>query len=220
MEQSGVSVVSSMDNKISPQVSVEHYQNGYDHKDRWISYFHQIDSVLGLNPGSVLEIGPGNGTVSAYLRGRGINVTTADIDPKLNPDVVASVTDLPFKADTFDVSMACEVLEHLPFEQFVPALSELARVSKDHVIISLPDARRTLLYVVMKFPFLHQILFRLRTLNRKPHKFDGEHYWELGKREVSFATVHKAITQAGFSCEKEFVAHDAPFYHFFVLRKS
>jgi SAM-dependent methyltransferase len=203
----------------APQVSPSHYVDGYDHKDRWLSYFYQITAVRGTHASSVLEVGPGNGTVSEYLRQLGMRVITVDIDMHLKPDVVASVIALPFEAGTFDTVMACEVLEHLPFSDFLRALSELARVSKKYVIISLPDARRSLLHLVLKIPFIHEIAIRLRVKKRAPHQFDGEHYWELGKREVSFARLRKLIDDAGLDCEKDFAAHDAPFYHFFVLRK-
>lgn len=203
-----------------PQVSPQHYENGYDHKDRWLSYFYQIETVRNTHASSVLEVGPGNGTVSEYLRRLGMRVTTVDIDERLRPDMVASVTDLPFGPGIFDVAMACEVLEHLPFSEFPVALAELARVSKKYVIISLPDARRSLLHLVLKIPFIREITVRFRIRKTAPHQFDGEHYWELGKREVSFALLLSKIKEVGLDCEREFAAHDAPFYHFFVLRKK
>lgn len=62
---------------------------------------------LSLNPGELLEvgIGIGNGFVSRYLRDRGVNVTTLDIDKDLKPDVVGAVLDIPFPKASFQVVM-------------------------------------------------------------------------------------------------------------------
>jgi SAM-dependent methyltransferase len=203
-----------------PQVAAQHYLGAYDHKDRWLSYFYQIDLVKRSGAQSILEVGPGNGTVSAYLARQGMQMTTVDIDPALKPDFVASVVALPFDDARFDAVMACEVLEHLPFESFTMALTELARVSKRDILISLPDIRRTALYLAAKIPCLPGFSFRLRLMRRKEHHFDGEHYWEIGARGFNLRKVREAISAAGLECQDEFVATDAPFYHFFILRKS
>ena len=45
---------------------------------------------------TVLEIGPGSGFTSNYLRSKGIAVTTLDIDPAKHPDIVANVVEYEF----------------------------------------------------------------------------------------------------------------------------
>ncbi|MHA1834506.1 MAG: class I SAM-dependent methyltransferase, partial [Candidatus Baldrarchaeia archaeon] len=89
------------------QVKPNHYfVLSYDSKERFISYWHQINELTQLKPSSILEIGIGNGLVSNYLKQRGYNVTTMDIDPRLNPDVAASIDRIPFTDESFDV-VAC-----------------------------------------------------------------------------------------------------------------
>jgi len=73
-----------------------YYSVAYDTKERIISFWHQISEVLRLNPIDVLEIGCGNKFTSEYLRKQGIKITTVDVDESLEPDVCASVMDLPF----------------------------------------------------------------------------------------------------------------------------
>lgn len=208
-----------MENLIPEQAHSDHYVHGYDHKPRWLAYFYQIDSVLKLKKHSVLEVGPGNGTVSAYLRMSGMEVTTADIDPEHKPNVVASILDLPFEDNTFDVAMACEVLEHIPFEEVPIALGELARVSKEYVLISLPDVRRSLLHLVLKVPFLNEIALRIRVMTNKVHVFNVGHYWEIGKRGYSPSRIRALIEMCNMELVDEFVSHDAPFFHFFLMKK-
>lgn len=45
---------------------------------------------------------------------------------------------LDFPDDSFDVVVACEVIEHLPFGVFERALAEFVRVSRKYIVISAP----------------------------------------------------------------------------------
>lgn len=103
--------------------------------------WHQIDELRQLGASNVLEVGPGSGMVTRWLRERGMTVRTVDIDPAVNPDDTASVTELPYDDEAFDAALCCEVLEHLPFDAVTAALSELRRVSRRGVVISVPDER-------------------------------------------------------------------------------
>jgi len=113
----------------------------YNTKERLCSFWHQADEVRRLGAMSVVEVGIGSGLVAGWLRDRGVQVTTVDVDPALEPDLCASVTDLPVDDGRYDAALCCEVLEHLHFEDVVPALRELARVARLGVVVSVPDDR-------------------------------------------------------------------------------
>ncbi len=122
------------------QVAAGHYASReYNTKERFCSFWHQLDETLSLTPRTVLEVGPGAGLVTDWLRRAGLEITTVDIDPDVRPDVAASVTELPFDAASFDAVLCCEVLEHLPWEDAEQALAELRRVTRSGVIVSVPD---------------------------------------------------------------------------------
>ncbi len=124
----------------SVQVPGEQYwSRAYNTKERFCSFWHQLDEVLELSPASVLEVGPGSGLVSDWLRRAGVETTTIDIDPALGADVMGSVTQMPFEAGSFDVVLCSEVLEHLPWEDAERALRELRRVARSGVVLSVPD---------------------------------------------------------------------------------
>lgn len=53
-----------------------------------------------------------------YLQRHGVEVTLLDIEPPEPPGAIGTVTELPFQNNAFDVSVAFEVLEHIPFEDF------------------------------------------------------------------------------------------------------
>ena len=73
---------------------------------RWLSYWHQINEVLELNPKNVLEIGVGNQIVSDCLKKQGLAVKALDIDKKLKPDLVADVNQMPLTDNSFDLIYA------------------------------------------------------------------------------------------------------------------
>lgn len=120
------------------QVPKSHYEGDYDTLERFQSYWHQLREATELG-GRVLEIGIGNGAVSAVLRARGLEVVTADIARELGPDVVADVRELPFEHASFDGVMAFEVLEHLPWADLPKAFGELRRVARRWALISVPS---------------------------------------------------------------------------------
>jgi len=203
----------------SPQVEPSHYKSqDYETKRRFASYWHQINETRLLSPESVLEVGVGNGFVSEYLRRMGVDITTLDFDERLDPDVVGSVLDLPFEKDSFQVVACFEVLEHLPYEQFIPALKELRRAAQERVIISVPDAKKVYrVEVHLRHVFEKRWLIP-RPWGRGEHKFDGQHYWEIGKADFPLHRVVNDIERANFEIEKTYRVFENPYHRFFVMR--
>lgn len=204
------------------QVSKDHYfTSRYDSKERWISYWFQINEILDKNPKTLLEIGVGNKTVSDYLKKLSIKVTTCDFDKTLKPDVVADVKKLPFKKDTFDVVLCAEVLEHLPFKDFSSAMKEIYRVTKNYAIITLPHFSLTHMYLGWKFiPFISKKELMLKIDFPIKHVFLGEHFWEIGKKNFSLNKIKSAIEKSGFAIEKCYYPKENPKHQFFVLTKQ
>jgi ubiquinone/menaquinone biosynthesis C-methylase UbiE len=82
---------------------------------------------------TALDVATGGGHVARRLREAGIEVVTVDPAPGMQPDVVSRGEDLPFADGGFDV-VACRVAAH-HFEDLPKAMSEMARVSRDRVIL-------------------------------------------------------------------------------------
>jgi len=206
---------------MKPQVKTNHYLvNFYDSKGRFISYWYQINEIIKLNPKKVLEIGIGNGFVSKYLKERGVNILTLDIDKRLNPDVVGSVLDVPFPDNSFEVVACYEVLEHLQYKNFYKALSEIFRVSKSYAILSLPDASRVYrMYLHIPKIGIFKRLILLPKLKNPIHKFNGEHYWEIEKADYPLSKITKDIERIGFNIIKTYRVFENPYHRFFILKK-
>jgi ubiquinone/menaquinone biosynthesis C-methylase UbiE len=94
-----------------------------------------LDLVVEWAEGAetALDVATGGGHVARRLRKAGINVVTVDPAPGMEPDVISRGEDLPFADGSYDV-VACRVAAH-HFEDVEKALSEMARVSRDRVIV-------------------------------------------------------------------------------------
>lgn len=187
---------------------------------RWASYWHQIDEVLALTPATCLIVGKGDGTIEDALTRAGVLVTTVDIDPELEPDVVADVLDLPFDEGSFDVVLAAQVLEHLPFDSFSRALRELSRVTRGPAILSLPQTGHQIA-VQIALPYLPALrLFavlparsRWRGVSRKGH------HWAIGARNYRRRGIEDVI-RAFFVIERTYTVTAHPGHRFYVLLRT
>jgi ubiquinone/menaquinone biosynthesis C-methylase UbiE len=94
-----------------------------------------LDLVVEWSAGAetALDVATGGGHVARRLRETGINVVTVDPAPGMQPDVISRGEDLPFEDGSFDV-VACRVAAH-HFEDVEKAIVEMARVSRDRVIV-------------------------------------------------------------------------------------
>lgn len=204
------------------QVHKGHYDfNSYGCFNKWASYWYQLDEILTLEPKSVLEVGAGDGVVAYYLQNNaGISYTSVDIAEDLKPNIVGSVDNLPIADNSFDLVCCFEVLEHLSFDKLDKSLQELRRVTKQHVIISLPHWGRHF-SLSFKLPGWKEIKIQ-KKINFRPikHKFRGQHYWEVGKKNYPVQLIRKHLQQAGFDIIKDYIAFDSPYHHFFVLKKK
>jgi ubiquinone/menaquinone biosynthesis C-methylase UbiE len=191
----------------------------YDYLGRWISYWYQIQEVLWTNPRRVLEIGPGHGVVAWYLkRVKGLEVCTVDINPLLQPDIVCNVLELSqhFKRDEFNTVIAAEVLEHLPFDLFEKALREIKYVTKKAVVLTLPFSSSFVLR--FRVPIINFKMV-LALESRKTHVFNGEHYWEIGKKGYSLRIVERKI-KTYFLILKSYNIFENPYHRMYVLLKK
>jgi len=206
--------------KFEQQVSVSHYNiNSYYTIKRWSSIWYQMNELLACKPHSVLEVGGGIGILKALLQKFNISSTIADIAEDLNPDIVGSVTSLPCDDNSYDAVCAFQVLEHLPFAEFKNSLLELKRVTRKHVILSIPDAKPmvSLEFKIPKLGFRH---FSFEIPYSKPPCFnDPEHHWEINRKGTSLHDVIREIKNTGLKITNTYRIKENPYHRFFRLEK-
>lgn len=197
-----------------------YYNRIYPHLRRWNSYWYQIDEIVKLSPKNILEIGIGDRIVCNFLKAIGYNVNTLDIEKSLKPDFVASVEKIPLSDGSYDLVLAAEVLEHLPFEKIENSLKEIYRVARKNVIITLPQWGREVSFS-LKIPGIRQIKFNKKIFSVKENKFNNSngHYWEINKRGYSVKKIKNIIESCNFKILKDYIPFENYYHHFFVLEK-
>jgi 2-polyprenyl-3-methyl-5-hydroxy-6-metoxy-1,4-benzoquinol methylase len=108
-----------------------------------------VREVKALKPISILDVGCGEGFTLERLRKAKIGKHLEGVDyldlaiklgKKEHPQLIlkkGSIYDLKYKANSFDVVICSEVLEHVDDPQ--KGLEELVRVSKKYVVLSVPN---------------------------------------------------------------------------------
>ena len=94
-----------------------------------------LDLIVEWAAGSqtALDVATGGGHVARRLREAGVEVVSADPAPGMRPDVICRAEDLPFADGAFDLVVSRIAPHH--FEDIAAAVAEMARVSRDLVVI-------------------------------------------------------------------------------------
>lgn len=212
--------MSSQDKWVSsPQVSSAHYFNpSYLSKSRFEGLQCQLAVFLESEGSkSILEIGPGPGLLTALLRHFQFEVTTIDIAMDIRPDVVGSLSAMPFMNGAFDATCAFQVLEHLPFSLLVSNMQELRRVARKRVYISVPN-QKEILKAQVRFDLtlgkkrFHKVLWK-KPLGRLTNP--EEHYWEIGHNGITPEMIIDVGTKAGLTLATSRFC--SPWFHLFAF---
>jgi 2-polyprenyl-3-methyl-5-hydroxy-6-metoxy-1,4-benzoquinol methylase len=177
----------------------------------WRLYWRQQKIIQNLIlPGDkVLEIGVGTGFTANYLRSKGVNVTTLDIDAEKKPDIVTNIVTYQFPVE-YDHIVAFEVFEHIPFDQFKDILPKLAKATRKYLFMSVPRNEKTLIYGCLKLPKLPKWTFSLTV--RRGTITSSHHFWEVDHSLTSMNNLTSALTTSGFHLQTQEKAFSRLFF--------
>ncbi len=207
------------ENKYQKQVSAKHYNfDRYFFPGRWMSYYYQTKEISQRSDiKTVLDIGPGTTFLHDVLKIHRPDITykTLDLAKDVNPDYVGGVTDIPLNTDAFDLVSAFQVLEHIEYNDVEIALLEMKRVAKKYVFISLPHFGPSV-ELQIKIPFLKRLRMAYKIPYYKSHKFNGQHYWEIGKKNYSVKKI-RCLLKKHFRIIDEYVPFENQYHRFFIM---
>ena len=182
----------------------------------------QIAQIHKLGAQRILEIGKGNGFVSDFLSKAGHDVTTIDINPNLDPDVVGDIRELNehFSPGEFDLTVCAEVLEHMPFEYFEGTIEQIALSTRNRAFITIPRCQHILLdfACLIKIPKLRRKLRSLTLTLPKKDIWSG-HHWELDSDKKTKKREIRKLLEKHFIVES-FERFKLNPYHFFIVLKK
>lgn len=202
-----------------PQILEQgHYSVGrYDERKRWAAYWYQIDAIRRCSPSNILEIGPGSGTVTLYAKHQlGIPTVTFDCDPASGADLIGDVRNIHSHVpdQTFDLVTAFQVLEHVPFEDLSPTLSQISAISRRHFIVSLPHCGMSIQLRTDLGKKLPEAFISRKVSLRRTWKYDGMHFWEIGARQYPLGRVLEIFSRS-FRVVRHYFCPDWA-YHYFI----
>jgi hypothetical protein len=159
---------------------------------------------------TILEIGVGSGFTSNYLKSKGFNVRTFDIDKDKNPDIIGNLVNYDFKT-AFDHILAFEIFEHIPYDKFIIVLKKLKKNCIKTLFFSVPLNRKLLFKISLFLPYIKDINWEISI--KKRQITTEAHYWELDYKDLSEkkfisdieSTGYKIINSSKFSSLKFYV---------------
>lgn len=171
----------------------DYFNDSYFDVRQLMAQAMQIKHIHRLKPKSMIEIGIGNGLTSTFMRNSGVPVTTADINPNLDPDICCPIYEILDKTGgrSFDLVVCCEVLEHMPVDQLEENI-KILRSLGSRLFLTLPGYTRSFGFsFLMKIPFIKaKDFFFYIFLPKNIDLSKTEHFWEVGSEA---ATKRKAI---------------------------
>jgi ubiquinone/menaquinone biosynthesis C-methylase UbiE len=114
-----------------------------------VNELNRLETSLKLLPTDIetlLDVGCGNGAFlyliekQKRLHSVGLEKSETAIKMALTKSniIKGSIKNIPYEENSFDIVSSLEVLEHLPIKSFETAISELQRVAKNYLLISVP----------------------------------------------------------------------------------
>jgi len=101
-----------------------------------------LEEMVPADVESILDVGCGDGAVTDHLAQRwsvtGLDSSPTALEHVQTDAVLGSATQLPFADQSFDLVLSSEMLEHMPTDDYHRAISEMARVSRRYLLISVP----------------------------------------------------------------------------------
>lgn len=208
------------------KLPADYYEFGsYVNRARWLTYYAQLRILSAGSPQSVLEIGVGPGIVNAVLRARAVDVISVDINPALEPDVVADVRALPehLLLRQWDWLLVSRVLHHIPGEEVPKVLDGLRRVNAKRVLVTVPREDLSVQVSVRRTAGRSRA-FRLSggswlkaRLRGRLIKSAPSGLWMLGGSRAFSRVEFRSLLASKFAIDDEFVLPDDPSHVFFVL---
>jgi SAM-dependent methyltransferase len=193
-----------------------YYLEHTDFKD-WLRYFYVIKDIQHYKPRYVLECGTGNDVVKNIIEPTVKLYVTLDLNEKLKPDIVSDITvKQEGLKNSFDLIVACEILEHIHFGVLSKTIENLVSYLRQDgkIIFTLPLKRPFVsVSTILNINPVHFYFPRIR------HRgyVDPCHRWEIGSGGITTKTVEEVIKKSHGQTVKY---RDIPYHGYWIIGRD
>lgn len=174
--------------------------------DKELRRISETISMIPQDVASMLEVGCGDGRVSRRVDWKvkliGLDIAWGKISDYPNKKIIGDIAKLPIKPNSFDMVLACEVLEHLPERTLFSVLQEMVRVTKRYILFTVPfkETLSAQWCRCSKCSYIYHVWGHLRTfdLNTLKSFFANDHLIEmrfLGPKEPRIPSIFYMIVR-------------------------
>lgn len=190
----------------------------------WFRYAAIIKKLTKLKPKSVLEAGPGEGVIKSIMSRYVERYDTLDVNSKLEPTYLSDVRGrIPKATGKYDVVIAADILEHIPFVDVPTALRNLREylMPGGVALITIPHRAWFVFWMdwisgqghTFRFPDWIRTFYHHR-LHRRKNPIDTDHSWEIGDGLHKVQDIENIMRDAGFLIKER---QELPYVDFWVL---
>ena len=191
------------------------YLHGDEHER-----FEETVKVIPQDCSSLLVVGAGNGAFLNFIEKTKLNIQTKGVEYSIggirnkvcqSEIIQGSIDDLKLANQSFDCISALEVIEHLPVSIYEKGLTELERVAKNYILISVPYKENrvnvTCPNCACSFnPNTHVRSFDEMKLKNLFIDFELESLQALGNKREMYFGKYRRLAKSLFG-DKRFPAH-------------
>ncbi|MDP3956537.1 MAG: methyltransferase domain-containing protein [bacterium] len=192
----------------------------------WYRFFFILKELARLEPKTILEVGPGEGTIKRVFQPFVERYAVIDVNSKLAPDFLGDIRTTFKEAEgKFECLIAADILEHIPFEDLPKAAQNIFSylTPGGYALVTIPH-RAWFLFWMGWLTYTHHVWrapewlrnLTQRARGRRENPIDPDHEWEIGDGRHSIEDVEKVFKDASFKIEKRV---GLLYVDFWVLKK-
>ena len=187
-----------------------------ENKYLWMLYYYQQKLLLNqINVHErIAEVGVGSKFTYNYLKSKGYKVESIDIDANKKPDKIINIVDCDISELKYDVILAFNIFEHIPYNEFILVINKLHNAGVKKIFLGLPYNKKIVfeLYLhIGRFLNIHKaVLFKKNKITAKNHQ------WEIDYQEYSFDKITEDLVECGYQLKNHFNYKTNSFFHLVI----
>lgn len=194
------------------------YSNDWIYKleplEHWSLYWHQqhlMDNNIQKDV-KIVEVGVGTKFTYHNLKNQGYDVTSIDIDPAKQADINLNIVDCTPENLNYDVLLAYNIFEHIPYNEFLDTVSKISRSNITKLFFSIPLNRKHIFGLKLR---LGRFIDTEYDIMIKKRRITAEnHFWELDYKNYTLDKLILDMEHRGFSCNNTFKHKTQSYFYF------